>query len=119
MERSYLLLTGALSGLVSVLTHAVLWSLVDVVRPRVAAANASIQQLDVPDILLHMLAATGLGVLFWVSWGLAALVDVTWRLRGVSFPGLRWLVLARPALLSIALARAMAAGASALNASPG
>ena len=65
MERSYLLLTGALSGLVSVLAHAVIWSLAEVVRPRIATLNASNQQLDVPDILLHMLAGTGLGLLFW------------------------------------------------------
>lgn len=114
MERSYLLLTGALSGLVSVLAHAVIWSLVEVVRPRVAALNASNQQLDMPDILLHMLAGTGLGLLFWLSWGLAALVDVSWWLRGLTFGSLGWLILGLPAVVSMARAREIAAGPAAV-----
>lgn len=110
MERSYLLLIGALSGLVSVLAHAVIWSLVEVVRPRVAALHTSNQQLDVPDILLHMLAGTGLALLFWLSWGLAAIVDVPWWLRGLTFGSLGWLILGLPAVVSMARAREIAAG---------
>lgn len=108
MERSYLLLTGALSGLVSVLAHAVIWSLAEVVRPRMAALNTSNQQLDVPDILLHMLAGTGLGLLFWLSWGLAAIVDVPWWLRGLTFGSLGWLILGLPAVISLARAKEIA-----------
>lgn len=114
MERSYLLLTGALSGLVSVLAHAVIWSLVEIVRPRIATLNASHQQLDVPDILLHMLAGTGLGLLFWLSWGLAAIVDVSWWLRGLIFGSLGWLILGLPAVISMARAREIAAGPTAV-----
>ena len=59
MERSYLLLLGALSGLVSVLFHVVLWSLIELVRPAGGAApinveaRAAMSRLDIPDILLH------------------------------------------------------------------
>lgn len=117
MERSYLLLTGALSGLVSALAHAVIWSLAEAVRPRLAATNAASQQFDVPDMILHMLAGTGLGLLFWLSWGLTAIVDVPWWLRGLTFGSLGWLTLGLPAVISTARAAEIArAGAAAIAA---
>ncbi len=110
MERSYLLLTGALSGLVSLLAHAVIWSIVEMIQPRLRMVNASNRQLDVPDILLHLLAGTGLGLLFWLSWGMVAIVAVPWWWRGLIFGGLTWLTLATPAVISMARARQMGAG---------
>jgi hypothetical protein len=104
MERSYLLLTGALSGMVSLLAHAVLWSLAEMVRPQLRTAHASFRQLDVPDILLHLLAGTGLGLLFWLSWGLTAIVNVPWWARGLAFAVLTWTAMALPAALSMARA---------------
>jgi len=105
MERSYLLLTGALSGLVSLLAHAVIWSLAEMIRPQLRASSVSIRQLDVPDVLLHLIAGTGLGLLFWLSWGLTAVVSVSWWIRGLVFASLTWLALAMPAALSMARAR--------------
>jgi hypothetical protein len=110
MERSYLLLTGALSGLVSLLAHAVIWSIAELLQPRLREANTSNRQLDIPDVLLHLLAGTGMGLLFWLSWGLAAIVDVPWWWRGSIFGGLAWLTLAAPAVISLARARQMGAG---------
>ncbi|HEY6641601.1 hypothetical protein [Povalibacter sp.] len=101
MERSYLLLTGGLSGLVSLLAHSVLWSIAEMLHPRMRVANASNRQLDVPDILLHLFAGVGLGGLFWISWGLAALVDVTWWLRGLIFGAVTSLMVATPAVISM------------------
>lgn len=105
MERSYLLLTGSLSGLVSILAQAVIWSVAEFLAPRLRAANASSRQLDVPDILVHMAAGVGLGLLFWLSWGLTAIVAVPWWWRGLIFGGLTWAVLVVPS--AIATARAM------------
>jgi hypothetical protein len=101
MERSYLLLTGALSGLVSLLAHSVLWSIAEMLRPRMRVVNASNRQLDVPDILLHLFAGIGLGGLFWISWGLAALVDVTWWQRGLIFGGITSVMVTTPAVISV------------------
>ena len=111
MERSYLLLTGSLSGLVSILAQAVLWSLAEAAFPglRAGAGDASSRQLDVPDILVHMAAGVGLGLLFWLSWGLTAIVDVIWWQRGLVFGGLTWAVLIAPSIISIARAMRLAA----------
>ncbi|MFL6577740.1 MAG: hypothetical protein ACJ8MR_14060, partial [Povalibacter sp.] len=88
MERSYLLLTGALSGLVSLLAHAVLWSFAEMIKPQLRTRQIPHRQLDVPDILLHLIAGTGLGLLFWLSWGLTAIVSVPWWTRGLAFASL-------------------------------
>ncbi|HMN47316.1 MAG TPA: hypothetical protein PKE27_22265 [Povalibacter sp.] len=117
MERSYLLLTGALSGLVSLLAHSVLWSIAEMLHPRLRIANASNRQLDVPDIFLHLFAGIGLGGLFWISWGLAALVDVTWWQRGLIFGGITSVMLATPAVISTGRAGQMSSGTTLLIAS--
>ncbi|HWK73546.1 MAG TPA: hypothetical protein VNQ81_04700 [Povalibacter sp.] len=109
MERSYLLLTGSLSGLVSILAQAVLWSLAEAAFPRLRTADTSSRQLDVPDILVHMAAGVGLGLLFWLSWGLTAIVDVSWWWRGLIFGGLTWAVLIAPSVISITRAMQLAA----------
>ena len=113
MERSYLLLLGALSGLVSVLLHAVLWSVVDMVRPaasRNPETRAVMAKLDLPDILLHVMWGIGLGLLFWLSWGLAAVVSVPWWQRGLMFGGLAWAFMGLPAIVSLVRARGATAG---------
>ena len=110
MSRSYLLLVGALSGLVSVLTHAVLGSLLDVVRPRDARSASILANVDVPEILLHTLAGIGLALLFWLSWGLAAVVSVPWWVRGASFGALCWIVLGLPSVISLARSRQISPG---------
>jgi len=105
MELSYLLLIGSLSGLASVLLHAVLASLLDTMR-RVPVEHEH-PQLELSDALLHMLCGSGLGLLFWLSWGLAAIVAVPWWLRGAAFAGLSGFTLALPAILDIAWTRGL------------
>lgn len=95
-----MLLTGSLSGLISVLAQTVIWSIVEALAPRARATQMA--QLDVPDILLHMLTGAGLGLLFWLSWGLTAIVDVPWWHRGLVFGGVNWLVLVAPTVISVA-----------------
>src|SRR5688572_29658418 len=116
MERSYLLLLGALSGLVSVLLHAVLWSLVELVRPASAPnpldPQTATAKLDFPDILLHVLSGTGLGLFFWLSWGLAAVVAIPWWGRGLVFGSLAWASVGLPSIISLARARSSSRGAT-------
>lgn len=96
MELSYLLFTGSLSGLISILAHSVVWSLIDSIRPR--RAGTFDPQVQISEALLHMLAGIALGLLFWLSWGLAAIVDVAWWLRGLAFGGLASLATLPPLL---------------------
>ena len=97
MELSYLLLTGSLSGLVSILGHSVFWSTAEMIR---RPARETYADLAVLDVVLHMLCGIGLGFMFWLSWGLAALVDVPWWQRGLSFGGLCIVVLVLPLTIS-------------------
>jgi hypothetical protein len=112
MGLAYLMLTGSLSGLVSVLMHSVLWSIVEAVRPAAPAAP-----LQFSEALLHMVFGIGFGLLFWLSWGLAAVVDVPWCVRGLSFGSLCWLAFALPSLIGAALAGAIPRAATATLAS--
>ncbi|HEY7639699.1 MAG TPA: hypothetical protein VH814_08235 [Steroidobacteraceae bacterium] len=100
MDLTYLMLTGSLSGLVSVLLHSVLASARTAVRP-----GSAIPPLQVSDALLHMLYGCGFALLFWLSWGLAAVVDVSWWVRGLSFGSLCWLSFAVPTVVGVALSR--------------
>jgi|JRYE01.1.fsa_nt_gb hypothetical protein len=102
MELSYLLFTGSLSGLVSILGHSVIASIVEFASRR--KSGMSELQVQVSELFLHMAFGVTLGLLFWLSWGLAAIVQVTWWLRGLAFGGLAALALA-PALLNMLLSR--------------
>lgn len=102
MDLTYLMLTGSLSGLVSVLLHSILSSARTGVRP-----GAAIPPLQVSDALLHMLYGCGFALLFWLSWGLAAIVEVSWWVRGLAFGGLCWLSFAVPSVVGIALSRGL------------
>jgi hypothetical protein len=104
MELSYLIFTGALSGVISALGHSVVWSAVTLLQsPARSRTFAATTTLEVLEILLHMGAGAALGFLFWLSWGLAAVVDVSWWVRGLSFGSLCWLALALPVTLSLAM----------------
>lgn len=118
MELSYLLFTGALSGLISALGHSVLWSAMGLLSPSAQAhAFAPNATVEILEILLHMCAGTALGFLFWLSWGLAAVVDVSWWVRGLSFGILCWLALALPTTISVAMIQRMSPAAAASTAS--
>jgi hypothetical protein len=114
MELSYLVFTGSLSGLVSILGHSVLWSLVELVRPR--RAGSLDPQVQIAEAFLHMVLGVALGLLFWLSWGLAAVVEVTWWIRGLAFGALAILLLL-PMLLNVLLTRRIENGLLAVVAS--
>jgi hypothetical protein len=118
MELSYLIFTGALSGVISALGHSVAWSAVSLLQsPPQARTFASSTSIEVLEILLHLCAGAALGFLFWLSWGLAAVVDVSWWVRGVSFGSLCWLALALPVTVSLALTQRVSATSAASTAS--
>lgn len=115
MTLSYLMVMGGLSGLVAVLGHSVIYSLVELARSR----GAVMSSLQLTDAFLHLICGAGLGLLFWLSWGLAAIVDVPWWLRGVTFALLCWAPLSLPALINAWLnaARGLSGKATAVMAS--
>jgi hypothetical protein len=53
--------------------------------------------------VLHAVGGAALGGLFWLGWGLIALVNIPWYLAGVTFGLLTWLGLAIPLLGTLAL----------------
>lgn len=100
-----LLLSGGLGGLASALSYSVLWSAIDLWQPRLAEIWSGGRSLGLAGVLLHFLAGTVLGLLFWLSWGLAALVDVQWWERGLVFGGLAWTSLSVPSILTTSFVR--------------
>lgn len=107
MPFRLLLLYGAIGGLASVLMAAL-------VRSFVSAGSGSTALPAAPPSLLptwkevieagtHVLAGAGIGVLFWLSWGFAAIVTVPWWVRGVAFGGACAVTLAVPSLVAAAL----------------
>jgi hypothetical protein len=113
MDLTNLILTGSLAGLVSVLAQSIAWTAFEFVRAPTAAA-ASKATLEYSEAFLHMLSGSCLGLLFWLSWGLAAVVEVPWWVRGVSFGSLCWLALALPVTIGVARAHGVSPSAVAL-----
>lgn len=99
MDLTRLLLAGSLSGLTSVLAHSVAWSIAQLWKPGLRP-EISQAQPNVAEVLLHMVCGIALGFLFWLSWGLAALVAVPWWARGAAFGLICWMSLSLPTALS-------------------
>jgi hypothetical protein len=97
VELTYLVMMGALSGLVGVLAHSVVYSVFELIRSRGTAMGT----LQLTDALLHLICGAGIGLLFWLSWGLAGLVEVPWWVRGLTFASLCWLPISLPAVLNV------------------
>lgn len=115
MDLTQLLLTGSLSGLISVLAHSALWGAIAMLNPK----GRSIANAEPPmsEAVLHMIAGIALAFLFWLSWGLAALTDGRWWLRGLSFGTLCWSALAFPPIASMVVSRTLDARSGLLVAS--
>jgi hypothetical protein len=106
MELSYLLFTGSLSGLVSILGHSVIWSAVELAQKRPQGTHSL--QVQISEAFFHMMLGIALGLMFWLSWGFAAIVQVSWWVRGLSFAGVAALLFA-PALLNMLASRRLSA----------
>jgi hypothetical protein len=108
VELSYLLMMGSMSGLVAVLAHSVGYSLYELIRWR----GTNLSSLSLVDAFLHSICGTGLGLLFWLSWGLAAIVDVPWWVRGLTFAMLCWIPVSLPAVVAAWISAAPERGLS-------
>ncbi|HEU4653026.1 MAG TPA: hypothetical protein VFS47_03520 [Steroidobacteraceae bacterium] len=98
-----LMFTGGLSGLLSVFGHSVAWSAADNLGLRNPNSPREVHP-TVIEMLMHLIAGIALGALFWLSWGLAAVVDVSWLVRGLTFAGLTFAAVCFPVLASVLLA---------------
>ena len=112
MEISYFLLYGSLGALISILAHSVAYSGLELLgKPQLNAFLASLQ-VSVAETILHMLSGIAMGFLYWLSWGLAAVVDAPWWWRGLGFGALCSLGVALPSLTTLALTRSASLGIS-------
>ena len=99
MELAYHLFTGALAAVLAGLFNTV-------AAPALAALRTGDRGLwrestlpaQLATLTVHVLVGIGLGLLFWLSWGLTAIVGVPWWLRGGVFALLLWLVCCLPLL---------------------
>ena len=117
VELSHLLIMGSLSGLIAVLAHSVIYSIYELVR----SSGTQRTEVSFTDAFLHLICGTGLGLLFWLSWGLAGMTDVPWWVRGLSFAMLCWVPVSLPAVvaawISVAPERGLSTKTMALMAS--
>lgn len=117
IELSHLLIMGSLSGLVAVLAHSVIHSLYELIR----SGGTPMSTVSFTDAFLHLICGAGLGLLFWLSWGLAGMVAVPWWIRGLSFAMLCWAPVSLPAVvgawISVAPERGLSTRTMALMAS--
>lgn len=95
MEFSLSLAAGTAGGLAASLLLRLLWQYI-VIAPAPAASRPGWSEAQY--VLLHASWGAGLGLLFWLSWGLTALIGVAWWVRGLAFGGLCGIVLALPVL---------------------
>jgi len=95
MEFGTVVVTGALAGMLAGALNGLIWGLFWRAswRPQTLA-------LHLATIGAHLLAAIALSSLFWLSWGLTAIVSVAWWTRGLSFALLCWAALCVPLLVS-------------------
>jgi len=105
MEISYFLFTGSLGALISILAHSVAYSGLELLgKPQLSSA-LTLVQVSVAETLLHLMGGIMMGALYWLSWGLAAVVGVQWWCRGLGFGVLCALGIVLPSLASLCLVR--------------
>lgn len=102
------LLSGGLGALASALACSVIWGAIELWRPNLAKTWSAGGALSSVGVFMHFVAGMLLGVTFWLSWGLAALLDLPWWQRGFVFGGLAWAAMSLPCVVTSALARGLA-----------
>lgn len=114
MPFRLLLLYGAIGGLASVLVGTLVRSLLAAgkraAREPVPPPSLLPSWQDVVEAATHVFAGAGIGLLFWLSWGFAAIVTVPWWVRGLAFGGACALTLVIPSLAGTALRTGMRRG---------
>ena len=105
MELSYFLFVGGLSALVSTLGHTVALAGAELLTRREPKEG----QVGLIEALMHLVSGLGLGFIYWLSWGFAAIVAVPWWARGFTFGFLCWALLAAPVLTACVASRGASA----------
>ena len=99
MELAYHLFTGALAAVLAGLFNTLASPLFARLRSKAPAHwREPGLPLQLGTLTIYLLVGVGLGFLFWVSWGLTAIVGVPWWLRGSVFAVLLWCVGCLPVL---------------------
>lgn len=98
MEIRSAIVIGSASGLTACLIIRPLWSLL-VARTRAELWRSSNAITETSYIAAHALAGAAQGLVFWLSWGLAAIVAVPWWQRGLSVGLVNAMLLIWPAAL--------------------
>lgn len=104
MELTDLLNAGAIAGLLAGIFNSVLAPVFAPLRrahPTLWFTPAG--QTSLLTLLLYLLVGVGLALLFWLSWGLAALVGVPWWYRGLAFALAIWVGICLPFVSSMLL----------------
>lgn len=89
-------LAGALNGLISSTIHSHFQIAASAATPMTWRRPTLLRQLV--SLAVHLLAGLALSFLFWLSWGLTAIISVSWWTRGLSFAALTWVALCCPLL---------------------
>ena len=99
MELAYQLFIGAVAGILAGLINSA-------AAPFYASFGSQAHDawrtptipLQLATLAIYLVAGIGLALLFWLSWGLAAVVGVPWWQRGLAFAVVLWLVSCVPVL---------------------
>lgn len=97
MEFSLSLAAGTAGGLAASLLLRVIWQWIATAPATNTLSRAAWSELEY--VALHAFWGAGLGLLFWLSWGLTALIGVSWWLRGLAFGLLCSGIIVAPLLL--------------------
>jgi hypothetical protein len=92
MELSAVLHAGALAAIAANAFN----SLIILIAARLRGTPYPTAQAYLLLLLLHLVAGIGVGLVFWLSWGLTAIIAVTWWQRGFAFAVLLWSVVCVP-----------------------
>jgi hypothetical protein len=97
MELSHLLIVAALAALLGGAFNSVFMPLAARLshHPDHTSRKFTLGQ-QLVGAIVHVCAGAGLGLLFWLSWGLAAVVGISWWVRGISFGLVIWIVICLP-----------------------
>lgn len=99
MELSYHLFTGALAAVLAGLFNTAAFPLLSKLRTNgVKHWREPSLPSQLATLTLYLFVGAGLGLLFWLSWGLTAIVGVPWWLRGSAFALILWCVCCLPLL---------------------
>ncbi len=99
MELAYHLFSGALAAVLAGLFNTVAAPALATLR---SGDRDQWRTQSLPSqfatLTVYLLVGIGLGLLFWLSWGLTAIVGVPWWLRGSAFALILWLMCCLPLL---------------------